>query len=56
VREGLAGAEGSSGARRRDALTQIARQLDGDARTSCDAPKVRKLTTALRDLAGVTLP
>jgi hypothetical protein len=56
VRQGLAAAEQASGAQRRDALTQIATPLDADARTSCDAPKVRKLTTAVRDLAGVTVP
>ncbi len=56
VRQGLASAERASGAQRRDALTQLATQLDGDARTSCDAPKVRKLTGAARDLAGTALP
>jgi hypothetical protein len=56
VRQGLASAEQASGAQRRDALTQIATQLDGDARTSCDAPKVRKLAGAARDLAGAALP
>jgi hypothetical protein len=53
VRQGLASAEGASGAQRREALTQLATQLDGDARTSCEAPKVGKLAGAMRDLANV---
>jgi hypothetical protein len=53
VRQGLASAETASGAQRRESLTQMAAQLDGDARTSCDAPKVRKLAGAVRDLANV---
>jgi hypothetical protein len=56
VRQGLASAERLAGAQRRDALTQIAAGLDGDARTSCDAPRVRTLAAAARDLAGATLP
>ena len=56
VRQGLAAAERMSGAERRDALTQIAAQLDVDARTSCAAPKVRTLAATARDLAGATLP
>jgi hypothetical protein len=53
VRQGLASAERASGAQRRAALTQMAAQLDGDARGSCDAPKVGKLATAVRDLGNV---
>jgi hypothetical protein len=53
VREGLASAERASGAQRRESLTQMVAQLEGDARTSCDAPKVRKLVGAVRDLANV---
>jgi hypothetical protein len=56
VRQELASAEQASGAQRRDALTRIATQLDGDARTSCDAPRVQKLQAAVRDLAGAALP
>ncbi len=51
VRLALAGAEKASGADRRDALTQLAVQLDGDARRAADAAKVRMLAGALRDLA-----
>jgi hypothetical protein len=51
----LAAAERASGAQRRDALTQMAGQLAGEARGSCDAPKVEKLAGAVRDLA-TTLP
>jgi hypothetical protein len=56
VRDGLAAAERASGAQRRDTLVQIASQLDGDARTSCDSPRVQKLAAAAQDLAGATLP
>ena len=52
VRQALSGAERASGAQRRDALSQTATQLDGDARGSCDAGKVRMLERAVRDLAG----
>jgi hypothetical protein len=55
VREGLTNAERASGAQRRDALTQLAGQVAGDARGSCDTPKVEKLAGALRDLS-TTLP
>jgi hypothetical protein len=55
VRQGLVAAERASGAERRDALTQIAAQLEGDARGSCDAPRVGKLAGTVRDL-GTTLP
>jgi hypothetical protein len=53
VRQGLASAERASGAQRRAALTQMATQLDADARGSCDAPKVGKLAAAVRDLGNV---
>ncbi|MFN2566880.1 MAG: LVIVD repeat-containing protein, partial [Gemmatimonadaceae bacterium] len=56
VRQALAGAESASGAQRRDGLTQLATQLAGDAGTSCDAPRVRKLQAAVRDLSGAPLP
>ena len=52
VRQGLTGAERASGAQRRDALTQLALQVDADARGSRDAAKVRMLASALRDLAA----
>jgi len=53
VRAGLAGAERTSGAQRREALLGLASQLEGDARSSCDAPRVGKLATTARELAGI---
>jgi hypothetical protein len=55
ARTGLASAERASGAQRRDALTRMASELQGEARGSCDSPKVEKLAGAVRDLA-TTLP
>jgi hypothetical protein len=52
VRQALAGAENASGAQRRDALTQLASQLDGDVSGAGDPSKVRMLTRAVRDLAA----
>jgi len=52
VRQALSGAESASGDQRRQALNALATTLAGDARGSCDAPKVRKLEQAVRDLAG----
>jgi hypothetical protein len=52
VRGQLATAESQNGQARRDALTQLASQLDGDAQGSGDATKVRMLASALRDLAN----
>jgi hypothetical protein len=52
VRQTLASAETAAGAQRRDALTQLAVQLDTDAGGSGDASKVRTLAGAVRDLAA----
>jgi hypothetical protein len=52
VRAELASAEQASGTARRDALTRLAAQLDGEAAGSRDAAKVRLLAGAVRDLAG----
>jgi hypothetical protein len=52
VRQGLASAEKASVDQRRSALTQMGAQLEGDATGSCDAPKVRMLQRAVRDLAN----
>jgi hypothetical protein len=52
VRQALASAERTSGARRRDALNRLASELDGDAGGSMDASRVRMLAGAVRDLAG----
>jgi hypothetical protein len=51
VRQALASAESASGTQRRDALSQLATQLDADAATSADAAKVRTLAAAVRNLA-----
>ena len=52
VRQALVGAEQASGPQRKDALTQLAAQLDTDASKSADAPKVQKLADAVRALAA----
>jgi hypothetical protein len=53
VRQALTSAESASGAQRRDALTKLSAQLDGEAR-GADAAKVRLLATAVKDLASAT--
>jgi hypothetical protein len=53
VRAALTAAERASGGQRKDALSTLATQLDGDASNSCDGAKVNKLSGALRDLANV---
>jgi hypothetical protein len=52
VRQDLARAEGRSGQARRDALTRLAAQLNGDAAGSSDQEKVRRLAAAVSDLAN----
>ncbi len=52
VTAALAAAEKTSGAARRTSLTQLAAQLDGDARSATDGAKVRMLAGAVRDLAS----
>jgi hypothetical protein len=54
VRSALASAEKASGAKRRDALTQLGTELGGDASGSADAAKVGKLADAVKALAGVS--
>ncbi|HEY7234055.1 MAG TPA: hypothetical protein VH539_07885 [Gemmatimonadaceae bacterium] len=51
VRGALAAAEQASGSARREALTQLASQLDGDAGGSSDAAKVETLAASVRALA-----
>jgi hypothetical protein len=51
VRGALAAAEQASGSARREALTQLASQLDGDAGGSSDATKVETLAASVRALA-----
>lgn len=53
VRSALDAAESFSGAQRRDALAQLASQLDGEAAGAADANRVRMLSGAVRDLSGV---
>jgi hypothetical protein len=52
IRAGLASAEGAGAAARRDAMGALASQIDQDSAASCDAPKVKKLSAAVRDLMG----
>jgi hypothetical protein len=54
VRRELTTAERASGAARREALSRLATQLDGDGRSSRDAAKVQLLTGAVRDLAAAS--
>jgi hypothetical protein len=56
VRQGLANAERAAGTARRDALTGLASELDGEASASRDSAKVRMLVTALRELASANRP
>jgi len=51
TRDALARAEKLSGQRRRDALTQLATQLNADAQGAADAAKIRILVAAVTDLA-----
>ncbi|HTE46752.1 MAG TPA: hypothetical protein VK636_15980, partial [Gemmatimonadaceae bacterium] len=53
VRKALSSAEGTSGTARQTALTTLSTQLNGEASASCDAPRVRKLADATKDLGGV---
>jgi len=53
ARSALARAEKLSGQPRRDALTQLATQLQGDAQGAVDPAKVRTLAGAVTDLANV---
>jgi hypothetical protein len=54
VRGALSSAEKASGASRRDALTQLATQLDSDAQGSNDGAKVRTLAGTVRNLASAS--
>ncbi|HZS59880.1 MAG TPA: hypothetical protein VFA43_11470 [Gemmatimonadaceae bacterium] len=55
VRSAIEAAEKASGSARRDALTGAASSLDNDASSSSDGNKVRKLQSALRDLANASV-
>ena len=50
TRQALDGAEKAGGSARRSALTKLATQLDGDAKTTSDSVKVRALSATLRSL------
>ena len=52
VRHALERAEKLSGQPRRDALTELANGLNGDAPGSADQAKVRMLAAVVSDLAG----
>ncbi|MEP7087043.1 MAG: hypothetical protein ABI884_06890 [Gemmatimonadota bacterium] len=52
VRTSLAGAEKAAGNERGTALNALATQIDGDAAASSDAPKVQKLSNAVKALAA----
>ncbi len=52
VRQELANAERASGNTRRDTLTRLATQLNGEAGGSRDAAKVRVLTSTVRELVA----
>ncbi len=56
ARSALARAERLSGQQRRDALTQLARQLNGDSQGAADQAKVRTLAAAVIDLANAERP
>ncbi len=56
VRQAIATAERATGPARARSLSQLATSLDGDARSSCDAPKVRLLQKALNDLNSAVIP
>jgi hypothetical protein len=51
IRTALTNAERASGSSRTSALTSLASQLDGEAGSSRDAPRVRLLAGAVRDLS-----
>ena len=53
TRNALANAEKASGGARRDALTQLATTLDGEAQSSSQTAKVQTLAKTVRDLAAM---
>jgi hypothetical protein len=54
LRPALAAAEGARGGRRRDALLQLAAQLDGEASGSADGARVRTLAGVVRALGDAS--
>ncbi len=55
VRQALSNAERAPAAQRTQQLSNLASQLDGDARGSCDAPKVQMLKKAVTDLQNAVV-
>jgi hypothetical protein len=53
VRRSLSNAERAQATQRTQQLSSLASQLEGDARGSCDAPKVQMLRKAVNDLQNV---
>ncbi len=51
VRTALSAAERASGADRGRTLQQLASQIDADAASSCDTPRMQKLSAAVKDLS-----
>ena len=56
VRQEIASAERATGPARHDTLAKLASGLEGDVRSSCDGPKVQKLTQALTSLSNAPVP
>lgn len=54
IAQALTAAEGQSGAARRASLTRLAAQVDADASGAKDAPRVRAMAAAIRNLAGAS--
>jgi hypothetical protein len=52
TRDALSAAERAGGTQRRNALTQLATQLNADVSSASDQPKMRLLAGAVRDLAN----
>jgi LVIVD repeat len=52
VREALASAEKASGAERRDSLTRLAAELEGESGGAADGAKVRTLATTVKELSA----
>ncbi len=54
VRSGLAAAERASPTARQSTLTQLSRELTGEAAASCDANRVRTLSNAISSLSTIS--
>jgi hypothetical protein len=54
VRSGLAAAERANPAARQSTLTQLAREVSGEAAASCDANRVRTLSSAIGSLSTIS--